>query len=178
MSTITNGSADRFQRIAKSAVLAAAKSESWYWCEPSTAEAQHVLDVASTEGLLDGMATLDEDGRSEVLAAVVSLIAAEYENQQSVIESLAQEVAEQHSVNELQALLRDGDLPPPERYSYELALRIHQHAQDYTIGELETLSTLGGNTPSEAMAYKDAASLRRRIYAQRRGTASMAATVA
>lgn len=136
MSTITNGSADRFQRIAKSAVLAAAKSESWYWCEPSTAEAQHVLDVASTDGLLDGMATLDEDGRSEVLAAVVSLIAAEYENQQSVIESLAQEVAEQHSVNELQALLRDGDLPPPERYSYELALRIHRSGlHDRRVGD-------------------------------------------
>lgn len=165
MSTIINGSADRFQRIAKSAVLAAAKSEFWYWCAPSTAEAQHVLDVASTEGLLDGIATLDDDGRSAVLATVVSLIAAEYENQQSVIESLAQEVAEQHSVDELQALLRDGDLPPPERHSYELALRIHEYARDYTIGELEQLSTLGRDTPREAVACQDAASLRRRMQA-------------
>lgn len=178
MSTITKGSADPIQRIAEAAMLAAAKSEPWFWSEPSVEEAELVLEAAEIDRSFSGSEMLDEVDRAALLVALVPLIAAEYENQQSMIESLALDTAEQFSADELRGLLRDEDLPPPERYDYELALRIHEHAQDYTISELETLATLDSNTAVETMAYTDAIALRRKIYAQRRGDTSMATTIA
>lgn len=178
MSTIIKGSADPIQRIAEAAMLAAAKWEPWFWGKPSVEEAEHVLETAEIDGSFSGSEMLDEAERSAVLVALVPLIAAEYENQQSVIESYALDTAEQLSADELRDLLRDEDLPPPEHYSYELALRIHEHAQDYTVSELETFATLDSNTAVETMVYTDAVSLRRKIYAQRRSKTSMAATIA
>jgi hypothetical protein len=177
MSTIIEGSADPIQRIAEAAMLAAARSAPWFWGEPSAEEAEFVLGTAEIERSFSESEMLDEAERAAVLVALVPLIAAEHENQLAVIESYALDTAEQLSADELRDILRDGDLPPPERYSYELALCIHEHAQDYTVSELETLATLDSNTAVETMAYKDAASLRRKIYAQRRGKASKSATI-
>ncbi len=178
MSTTTEGSVDPIQRIAEAAMLAAAQSEHWFWGEPSLEEAEHVLGTAEFEKSSVGTEMLDEAERSALLVALVPLIAAEYGNQLEVIESLALDTAEQHSADELQDLLRDGDLPPPEHYSYELALRIHEHAQDYAVSELETLATPDSNTPTETIAYTDAIALRRKIYAQRRGETSTSMPIA
>lgn len=166
MSMIEKDGIDRIQRLALQLVADASKDGDWFWREPTANEADELIWHSITMKRMDE----DEEDIEPLVTALIPLIADQYENQQSVIEDYAVMDAEGHTVAELEKLLRDQHLTPPEEDGYKIALILRRIAETYTVADLKMFSSLAHLTPLEVSRYETALGLRRKLYAKRWGS--------
>jgi hypothetical protein len=163
MSTFENGSADRIQRVAEAVVADASRQSGWYWNAASADEAEETLDSDLSDAVRAEVSAFSAEERHAVLAAILPLIAAEYENQQSIIEDIASSHAEDYTLSELDEILDDEDLTPPVRDVHVLARSIRAKAEKYTAESLQNFTLDPGITMAEAKVYAEALLLRRKL---------------
>jgi hypothetical protein len=163
MSTMENGSADRIQRIAQAVVADASGQSGWHWNAPSADEAELTFHSDLSAATRSEVSALNKGERAAVMAAMVPLIADQYENQQSVIEDIAPQYAEEFTLSELDEILQDENLTPPERDVHALARRIRAKAEKYTAESLQNFTSDPGITLAEAKVYAEALVLRRKL---------------
>jgi hypothetical protein len=164
MSMIEMGRADHIQRLADAVMAEAStwdRKGDWFFCEPTVAEAEFVLDGELSPLLRVEVACLTDQDRDALIGSLVPLISGAYQDQQDMIEEMAVHTALEISATELERLLLDQDLSPPEKFDLEVALEIRELAEETTLEDLEILASSTEFGPKFVARHRDALVVRR-----------------